>query len=328
MAKKVRDLLEDITAKNSNIYIPSGKVEWRLPTDILSLDRILGGGIPGGTIMQIFGNESVGKTSISLHIAASAVSRGIPTVLIPLETYYESHARTIGVDVDNKDLFQVWASEYANDTFSTLDYLIRESDAKLFIIDSISAAAEKEVKEDINDKNKNPMGLKARKISMFLDNIQQPIRRKGIILLIINQLRTDLSGFRAFEIPTGGKALQYYTDLKINLSKKQEKGYIKTTATLKKGKVEGVFPFATTEFNIYYGTGVDKSYDLVLSCSNVGIIEKAGAWFKYSDNKWQGFDAAAKAISENKELRDELYNKYMGMSVELNTEEGEDTAVE
>jgi len=335
MGKSARDIVQTIKKENDakpaskdkkkkkiGVDIPTGKASWKLPTGILSLDRILGGGIPGGTIVQVYGPEGAGKTTLSYHISASALGAGLETVLIPLETYSAEHATSIGVDV-NSDNWVVWRTDNGEDTLDVLSELLRNSDAKVFIVDSIGGLTPDD----------NAIGAKARLISRFLDKNNIVLRTREAILIVVNHLRIDMSGssFMAYEKPIGGRALQYYTDLKIRMNKhdvdKVNARHI-SDVIVQKAKFDDVTPHGTTEFDVCHLTGIDKTKDLLRVCVESNILEKSGAWYNYgTELRWQGLSKVADYVLEHPEFEEELKVKYLAESI-VSIEQNQDDEVD
>lgn len=327
-----KKLINEAVRNEETLYIPKGKVDYRLPTGIPSLDRILGGGIADGRIVQIYGREGAGKSTLGLTIIAEAIKAGHGSVLVALENYDENHAKGIGIDVDS-DLFSVYSGEFGATIFNLLVSLLRRSSSKVFVVDSIAAAPI--VREDDaakpDDRDKFQIGYRARMITSFLDRAQPAIRRKGLILVLINQLRTEIHTMGGSTMrPTGGKALQHATDIKINMTRERDKNIkgpkIKSIVNIDKGKDWDTIPFSQTILYIKHKYGIDKERNIIDECVNNGIVVKKGSWYYYEDLKWHGADAATEAILASKELYDDLYKKVLSSEpVDILTfEEGED----
>jgi recombination protein RecA len=320
--KTAKEVIEEAAKKTESIYIPSGIVTWRLPTGIISLDRILGGGLPGGTIVQIYGPEGAGKTTLAYHIAAESVRNGHETVLIPLEGYSKLYAQACGIDVDSEK-FSAVSMDFAEHTFNLTIELVRQSGARVIVMDSIIGTASKSIldkKQPTEDIDKGPsIGISARTIGDFISKVQHPIRRREAILVVVNQLRSEIGRFITKNAPAGGKALQYFTDVKLNLYGKVDRaaGKTETTITIDKGKEWDVTPFATTTVDIYHSKGIDKIKDLLLVCERSGIIKKAGAWYSYNNERWQGIDAACEFVRGNSDLKDKLIEEMVKVVVEV-----------
>ncbi len=320
MSKDFNELVKDVLDKTDKIFIPEGKTSWRLPTGIPSLDMALGGGIPGGSITQVFGPESSGKSTLAYHVAAQAVKLGYRTAYIALEGYSEPFAIACGVEVDKLDedgkpLFNVLSGDCAEEIFNLCIEGVRHHDLKVIVMDSISAAIPKaniEKKQPTDDMDKGPsIGNKARTIGYFIERLQNPIKRKKAIFFTVNQLRSDIGRFITSLKPGGGMALQYYSDVKLSLWGKQDAVThdVETKVTIIKGKEWDITPFSTTTLYMAHGKGVDIERDIINTCEKKGVITKGGAWYQYDGQKYQGLANFANELRSNKPLRDELYEK-------------------
>jgi len=330
MGKDIGELVQAILKKTDKIYVPAGKTTWRLPTGIPSLDRGLGGGIPGGTIVQLFGPEKSGKTTLAYHIVAQAVERKIPTLFVGLEGYSEQYAQACGVNTKS-EFFHHISGDFAEHIFNLCIEGIRNYNLKVIVMDSITAAIPKaniDKKQPTDDMDKGPnVGAKARTTGYFVEQLQQPIRRKEAIFVAVNQLRSNIGTFTSGLKPAGGMALQYYTDIKISMwgSEDRSTGDVETKVTISKGKEWDVIPYSTTTLFMQHGKGVDIERDIINACEKAGIVKKSGAWYQYNDQKYQGLSNFAVALKENSELRTELYNQITQSTIEegLNSEEVE-----
>lgn len=337
MSKNFNDLVKQVLNKTDKIFVPDGKTVWRLPTGIPSLDTALGGGLPGGTITQIYGPEASGKTTLAYHIAGQAVKLGYRTAYIGLEGYSEPYAKICGVDVDKVDdggakLFNVLSGDFAEEVFNLCIEGIREYDLKVIVMDSISAAIPKanvEKKQPTDAMDKGPsIGAKARTIGYFIEQLQNPIRRKKVLFVAVNQLRSDIGKFVSSLKPGGGMALQYYSDVKISMWSRQDSssGDIETRVTIKKGKEWDIIPFSTTTLYMKHGKGIDIEKDILTSCEKAKIVVRGGAWYTYVDDsgkehKFQGMDNFSMTLKDDKLLRDELMNKATQVGVSIAAEE-------
>jgi recombination protein RecA len=340
MGKDFNELVKAILNKTDRIFVPEGKTTWRLPTGIPSLDAALGGGLPGGTIVQVYGPETSGKSTLAYHIAAQAVRLGYRTAYIGLEGYSEPYAKACGVDVEKTDengnkLFNVLSGDFAEEIFNMCIEGIRNYDLKVIVMDSISAAIPKaniDKKQPTDAMDKGPsVGAKARTVGYFIEQLQNPIRRKEALFVTVNQLRSDIGKFVSGLKPGGGMALQYYSDVKISMWGKQDAntGDVETKITVKKGKEWDVIPYSTTTLYMSHGKGVDIERDIILTCEKSGIIKKGGSWYTYIDDKkkehkYQGLAGFADALRANSKLRDDLYQKVMQAGVKLEIEKDEE----
>lgn len=331
-SKDIKELIDAVLKKTDKIFIPEGKTTWRLPVGIPSLDRILGGGLPGGTIVQIYGPEHAGKTTLAYHITGQAVKLGYPTLYIGLEGYSEQYAEACGVDITSENFHKI-SGDFAEEVFNTCIEGLRNYDLKVVVMDSITAAVPKaniEKKQPTDAIDKGPtLAAKARTIGYFVEQLQHPIRRKHGLFVTVNQLRSNIGKFSSGLKPSGGMALQYYTDVKISMwgSEDRSTGAIESKVTVSKGKEWEVIPWGTTTLHMEHGKGIDINRDVITICEKAGIIKKAGAWFSYHDGteelKYQGIAAFADALKNNSTLREDLYGKAVQSQVEVEVVEEE-----
>jgi len=331
--KDTRELIDTFVNKNDSVYVPPGRVTWRLPTGILTLDKILGGGLPGGSIIQIYGLEKSGKTSLAYHVAAQAIKEGLSTLLIPLEKYSEQYAEACGVDISSPHLHVV-SADYAELVFNLCIEAVRNYDAKVIIMDSISAATpkadiQKKQKTEDMDKGYN-IGSQARAVSDFIRKIQQPIRRKEAIFLTVNQLSYEISKWGGRKVPKGGMALQYFSDIKLSMwgTENRADQLTETRVTVDKGKDWDIIPYGMANLVIRHAKGVDAEFDLATVCEKAGIIERKGAWYNYGTVKAQGMDKLTALLRDNKQLRDELFEKATNANIEIEKEIDEELSEE
>lgn len=337
MAKDIKELVDAVLKKTDKIFVPEGKTTWRLPVGIPSLDRVLGGGLPGGAIVQIYGPESAGKTTLAYHIAGQAVKLGYPTLYIGLEGYSEQYAKACGIDV-NSDKFHPISGDFAEEIFNMCIEGLRNFDLKVVVMDSITAAVPKaniEKKQPTEAIDKGPsLGAKARTVGYFVEQLQHPIRRKQGLFVTVNQLRSNIGKFTSGLKPSGGMALQYYTDVKISMwgSEDRATGAINSKVTVSKGKEWDVIPWGTTTLHMEHGKGIDIDRDVITVCEKAGIVKKAGSWYSYNNGteelKYQGLAAFADELKRNSVLQKELYEKAVQSQVEVevveeNEENGE-----
>lgn len=310
--EKAKDLVNKAVEKHDSIFIPTGIVNWRCPTGSIAMDRILGGGIPGGRITQIYGEEGVGKTTLLYHAIAEAQKMGLTSVLVSQEgTYDAQYAAACGVDVD-ADTFVVYSADFAEVGLNLVVELLRSSDAKLIGIDSIAAVNPRvnvEKKQPIKDIDSGPnIGAKARVLSDFLDKSLIAMLRNDVMMIFINQWRTKIvtHGFgRSKLVPSGGQALQYYTTLKIKMYKDSancDENKITSNIVIDKGKDWGIKRFHACKIEIADGRGVDKEKEVVRVGTELGIIKRAGAWYSYNGMKAQGVDGAADFLRNDDDM--------------------------
>lgn len=333
MTKNIKELIDAVLKKTDKIFVPEGKTAWRLPIGVPSLDRILGGGLPGGSIVQIYGPEKAGKSSLAYHITGQAVKLGYPTLYIGLEGYSEQYAKACGVDVDNENFHHI-SGDFAEEVFNTCIEGLRNYDLKVVVMDSITAAIpkaniDKKQPTDAMDKGPN-VGAKARTVGYFIEQLQHPIRRRGSLFVTVNQLRSDIGKFASGLKPSGGMALQYYTDIKISMwgSEDRTTGAIDTKVTINKGKEWDVIPWATTTLHIEHGKGIDINRDVITVCEKAGIVKRSGSWYVYDDgnqeHKFQGIANFADGLKDDLILREELYSKAVQSQVEVEVVDDEE----
>lgn len=323
--RDTRELIDTFVNKNDSVYVPPGRVTWRLPTGIFTLDKILGGGLPGGSIIQIYGPEKSGKTTVAYHIAAKAVQAGYSTLLIPLEKYSEQYAEACGVDTQSEHLHLV-AADYAELVFNLCIEAVRNYDAKVIVMDSISAATPKsdlQKKQKTEDMEKGyNIGSQARAVSDFIRKIQQPIRRKEAIFVTVNQLSYEISKWGGRKVPKGGMALQYFSDIKLSMwgTENRPQQLIESRITVDKGKDWDIIPYGMANLVIKHAKGVDAEFDLATVCEKAGIVNRKGSWYIYEDYKAQGMDKFTELIREIPELRSDLFNKATNANIEVEKE--------
>jgi len=327
---KIGDLIKKNVEKSTELYVPKGRVSWRLATGIPSLDVVLGGGFPGGSISQIYGPESSGKTSLAYNVVAQAVQNQFETLLLSLEDYSEVYAQACGIDTESP-YYHVLAGESAEHVFNFTVDAARNSDVRVIVMDSISAASpksnlEKKQKTTNLDKGLKP-GEKARLIGHFIEQVKPPVLRKELVFVTVNQLRSDIGKFVSGLKPSGGMALQYFSNIKISLwgRKDNTKQEIETSVRVEKGKDWDVIPFGVTTLYFIHGKGVDIERDILLTCEKGNIVNKSGSWLSYIDDsgkehKYQGMDNFATVLRSDLTLRDELRSKATNVEADVEEE--------
>jgi len=285
-----------------------------ISTGCLGLDLALGiGGIPQGRIVEIFGPESSGKTTLTLHIAAEVQKQGGTVAFVDAEHALDtSYASKLGVDIPNTLISQPDSGEQA---LEIADMLVRSGAVNLLIIDSVAALTPKaELEGEMGDSH---MGLQARLMSQALRKLTGSISRSNTTVIFINQLRMKIGiMFGNPETTTGGNALKFYASVRMDIRRtaaiKDGDNVIGNRTTVKIVKNKVAPPFRSVEFDIIYGQGISKSGDILDLASEQGIVEKAGAWFAYSGNKiGQGRDNARKYLEENPAIMEEIRQKVL-----------------
>jgi recombination protein RecA len=280
-------------------------------TGALSLDLALGGGVPKGRIIEVYGPESSGKTTLTLHMITEIQKAGGMAAFIDAEHALDpEYARRIGLDLDNLLVSQPDSGEQALEIAETL---VRSNAIDLIVIDSVAALTPKaEIEGEMGDSH---MGLQARLMSQALRKLTATIKKTNCMVIFINQIRMKIGVmFGSPETTTGGNALKFYASVRID---------IRRTGTIKKGeeaignetKVKIVKnkvapPFKTAEFDILFGEGISREGEIIDMGVNAKIIEKSGAWYAYGGEKiGQGRDNAREFLRENPELSLEIENK-------------------
>jgi recombination protein RecA len=284
-----------------------------IPTGSLGLDLALGiGGIPRGRVTEIYGPESSGKTTLTMHCIAEAQKRGGLAAFIDAEHAFDrSYAEKLGIDTENLLISQPDNGEQA---LEIADHLIRSGAIDIIVIDSVAALVPKgELEGEMGD---SKMGLQARLMSQALRKLTGTISKTGCACIFINQLREKIGVmFGNPETTTGGNALKFYASVRLDI---RRIGQIKESAddiTGNRVKVKVVKnkvapPFKVVEFDIMYGRGISKSGEIVDLGVELDIIQKSGSWFSYGGNKLgQGRDSVKQLIEDNPELLEELERK-------------------
>ena len=284
-----------------------------IPSGSLGLDIALGvGGYPRGRVVEIYGPESSGKTTLTLHAIAEAQKAGGIAAFIDAEHAFDRfYAQNLGVDIDNLIISQPDNGEQA---LEIADNLIRSGAIDLVVIDSVAALTPKsEIEGEMGD---SKMGLHARLMSQALRKLTGSISKTNCTMIFINQLREKIGVmFGNPETTTGGNALKFYASIRLDIRRstqiKDSDGNVlgnKTRVKVVKNKVAP--PFRLAEFDIMYGQGVSKVGEILDVAVEHEIVKKSGSWFSYADTKLgQGRDAVKQMIKDNPELMDELEEK-------------------
>ena len=284
-----------------------------IPSGSLGLDIALGvGGYPRGRVVEIYGPESSGKTTLTLHAIAEAQKAGGIAAFIDAEHAFDRfYAQNLGVDIDNLIISQPDNGEQA---LEIADNLIRSGAIDLVVIDSVAALTPKsEIEGEMGD---SKMGLHARLMSQALRKLTGSISKTNCTMIFINQLREKIGVmFGNPETTTGGNALKFYASIRLDIRRstqiKNSDGNVlgnKTRVKVVKNKVAP--PFRLAEFDIMYGQGVSKVGEILDVAVEHEIVKKSGSWFSYADTKLgQGRDAVKQMIKDNPELMDELEEK-------------------
>ncbi|MEM6643442.1 MAG: recombinase RecA [Bacteroidota bacterium] len=284
-----------------------------IPTGSLSLDIALGvGGIPRGRIIEVYGPESSGKTTLAMHCIAEAQKQGGLAAFIDAEHAFDKiYAEKLGIDIENLLISQPDNGEQA---LEIAEHLIRSGAIDIIVIDSVAALVPRgELEGEMGD---SKMGLQARLMSQALRKLTGTINKTGCSCIFINQLREKIGVmFGNPETTTGGNALKFYASIRLDI---RRIGQIKESADnvmgnrtrVKVVKNKVAPPFKVVEFDIMYGKGISKSGEIVDIGVELDVVQKSGSWFSYDGNKLgQGRDAVKTLIEDNPELLEELENK-------------------
>ncbi|MCD8101324.1 MAG: recombinase RecA [Alistipes sp.] len=283
-----------------------------IPSGSLTLDLALGvGGYPKGRVIEIYGPESSGKTTLAIHAIAEAQKAGGIAAFIDAEHAFDSfYARKLGVDVDNLLISQPDNGEQA---LEIADNLIRSSAIDIVVIDSVAALTPKaEIEGDMGE---SKMGLQARLMSQALRKLTASISKTKTVCIFINQLRDKIGiVYGNPETTTGGNALKFYSSVRIDIRKstaiKDGDTQLGVRAKVKVVKNKVAPPFRKAEFDIMYGEGISKLGEIVDIGVDTGVIKKSGSWFSYGVRKLaQGRDAVKELLAGNDELRNEIEGK-------------------
>ena len=328
MAKKTDDIFDEKSEKLKALQAAMSKIEKDfgkgaimkmgdeqiekvevIPTGSIALNAALGvGGYPKGRIIEIFGPESSGKTTLAIHAIAEAQKAGGIAAFIDAEHAFDRfYAANLGVDIDNLLIAQPDNGEQA---LEIADQLIRSSAVDIVVVDSVAALTpKKEIEGDMGD---NVVGLQARLMSQALRKLTSTISKTNTTCIFINQLREKIGVmFGNPETTTGGNALKFYASVRLDIRRvtsiKDGDNVVGNQVRVKIVKNKVAPPFRKAEFDIMFGEGISRAGEIIDLGTELGIIKKSGSWFSYNDTKLaQGRDAAKQAILDNPELAEEL----------------------
>ncbi|MBT3571615.1 MAG: recombinase RecA [Flavobacteriales bacterium] len=283
-----------------------------IPTGSINLDLALGiGGYPRGRVIEIYGPESSGKTTLTIHAIAEVQKQGGVAAFIDAEHAFDaSYAAALGVDVDNLYISQPDNGEQA---LEIADHLISSGAVDLVVVDSVAALTPKsEIEGEMGD---SKMGLHARLMSQALRKLTATISKTQCTVIFINQLRMKIGVmFGNPETTTGGNALKFYASVRLDIRRigaiKNGEDIIGNRTRVKVVKNKVAPPFRKVEFDIMFGAGISRSGEVLDKAVDLDIIKKAGSWFSYGDTKLgQGRDAVKQMIADNPELSEEIETK-------------------
>ena len=303
-----------------------------ISTGSIGLDIALGiGGMPKGRIVEIYGPESSGKTTLALSVIAQAQKNGGTCAFIDAEHALDpSYAKKIGVDIENLLISQPDAGEQA---LEITDTLVRSGAIDVLVVDSVAALVPKaELEGEMGDQH---MGLQARLMSQALRKLTATVSRSNTLVIFINQIRMKLGVmFGSPETTTGGNALKFYASVRIDIRSigkiKDKDDIIGTQTRVKIVKNKVAPPFKVVDFDIMYGEGISKTGELIDLGIKSGIVEKAGAWFSYKGEKLgQGRENAKLFLKDHPDVAQEIENKIRADAGHITTEMiGDDEPIE
>jgi recombination protein RecA len=283
-----------------------------IPSGSLGLDLALGiGGYPKGRIVEIYGPESSGKTTLAIHAIAECQKRGGIAAIIDAEHAFDKfYAEALGVDTENLLIAQ---PDHGEQGLEIADNLIRSGAIDLIVIDSVAALTPRsEIEGEMGDSN---VGVQARLMSKALRKLTGTISKTGCCCIFINQLREKIGVmFGNPETTTGGNALKFYASIRLDIRRsaqlKDGENAIGNHTKVKVVKNKVAPPFRTTEFDIMYGQGISRVGELIDMGVDLNIVKKAGSWFSYGETKLgQGRDAVKQLLDDNPELMEEIETK-------------------
>ncbi|MBP3615457.1 MAG: recombinase RecA [Alphaproteobacteria bacterium] len=301
--------------EQEGIEIPS------ISTGSLGLDIALGiGGLPRGRIVEIYGPESSGKTTLTLHVVAEAQKIGGTCAFIDAEHALDpAYAKRIGVDVDNLIISQPDSGEQA---LEIADTLVRSGAIDVLVVDSVAALVPKaELEGEMGDQH---MGLQARLMSQALRKLTASVSRSNALVIFINQIRMKIGVmFGNPETTTGGNALKFYSSVRMDIRRvgsiKDKENVIGNETRVKIVKNKVAPPFKTVDFDIMYNYGISREGEIIELGVQAGIIEKSGSWFSYNSERiGQGKENARQWLKDNPKVAEELIKKIMEKSGIIN----------
>jgi len=310
------DKIDKVHGKGTVMKLGDDKVEnvSVISSGSLSLNLALGvGGYPRGRVIEIYGPESSGKTTLAIHAIAEAQKQGGIAAIIDAEHAFDRfYAEKLGVDVDNLLISQPDSGEQA---LEIADQLISSAAIDIIVIDSVAALTPKaEIEGDMGD---NKVGLQARLMSQALRKLTATINKTNTCCIFINQLREKIGVmFGNPETTTGGNALKFYASVRLDIRRasviKDGEEAIGSSVRVKVVKNKVAPPFRKAEFDIMYGTGISRVGEIIDLGVNYGVITKSGSWFSYGDTKLaQGREAVKTLLADNVELASEIEQKII-----------------
>jgi recombination protein RecA len=290
-----------------------------IPSGSISLDLALGGGIPKGRIIEIYGPESSGKTTVCLHAVAEVQKHGGTAAYVDAEHALDpAYAKRIGVDTDNLLLSQPDSGEQALEVVETL---VRSNAVDIIVVDSVAALVpQAEIEGDMGDAH---MGLQARLMSQALRKLTGVINKSKCTVIFVNQLRMKIGVmFGNPETTTGGNALKFYASVRMDIRRisqiKSGDAVIGNHCRIKVVKNKVAPPFREAEFDIMYNQGISREGDVIDLAANYEVVAKSGAWYEYKGEKIaQGREAAKQYLKDNPKVREEIAEKTLVAAQEV-----------
>ena len=280
-----------------------------IPTGALSLDIALGvGGIPKGRIIEIYGPESSGKTTLAIHILAEAQKKGDAVAFIDAEHAFDpTYAKNIGLDIDNLYISQ---PDFGEQALEILETLVRSAAFGVIVVDSVAALTPRaEIEGEMGDSH---MGLQARLMSQALRKLTAVTGKTGTTIIFLNQLRMKIGiMFGNPETTTGGNALKFYASIRMDIRQKdkivKDGQVIGHSRKVKIVKNKVAPPFKEATFNMIYPMGIDRESSILDAATDLAVVDKSGAWFKYGDEQLgQGREATIEVLKKDTKLREKI----------------------
>ncbi|HOF79052.1 MAG TPA: recombinase RecA [Candidatus Dojkabacteria bacterium] len=280
-----------------------------IPTGALSLDIALGvGGIPKGRIIEIYGPESSGKTTLAIHILAEAQKKGDAVAFIDAEHAFDpTYAKNIGLDIDNLYISQ---PDFGEQALEILETLVRSAAFGVIVVDSVAALTPRaEIEGEMGDSH---MGLQARLMSQALRKLTAIAGKTGTTIIFLNQLRMKIGiMFGNPETTTGGNALKFYASIRMDIRQKdkivKDGQVIGHSRKVKIVKNKVAPPFKEATFNMIYPMGIDRESSILDAATDLAVVDKSGAWFKYGDEQLgQGREATIEVLKKDTKLREKI----------------------
>jgi len=280
-----------------------------IPTGALSLDMALGiGGVPKGRIIEIYGPESSGKTTLAIHVLSEAQKKGEAVAFIDAEHAFDPvYAKNIGLNIDDLYISQ---PDFGEQALEILETLVRSAAFGVIVVDSVAALTPRaEIEGEMGDSH---MGLQARLMSQALRKLTAIAGKTGTTIIFLNQLRMKIGVmFGNPETTTGGNALKFYASIRMDIRQRdkimRDGNIVGHTRVVKIVKNKMAPPFKEATFDMIYPLGIDKESSILDAAIQQNIVEKSGAWFKYGDQQLaQGRDSTVQLLKEDKKLRDEI----------------------